>query len=441
MKKSLIALATLAATTAFAQSSVTISGTLDAGLMNQKFENGASANNVSAGSNGASRLRFVGVEDIGGGTKANFWLEMQPDFSNGTTNAAGLFNRGAWMGLSDTTFGELRIGRMGTNSVAAVCDIDQQGCYTGVYGGGILFSGIASAGGNYSYWMAANPTRGGITQATGTYYQATAAGTSSSGAAVTTVVAGSINANNSTEIKNVLASSTGALNQTNPSSFAQDSTRYVRSIRYSLPTFVPGLAINANYAFGQTLISGGHSGDSMGFDANYVNGPLKLTYAYQKADGEKTQFVATNGSATTYPGITLGAVGANGELTTVGAIYNFGFMSLGAGYQNEKTNGAANVVQFTKGEGYALTALFPVGSLTPYVKYGERKYSGGTLGTFTPTQMGNVGVRYALSKRTYVYADYVKNNASHADQAKASADVNRTTSIVEQTNVGITHSF
>ena len=435
MKKSLIALAALAATTAFAQSSVTISGTLDAGLMNQKFDNGTSVTNVSTGTNGASRLRFVGVEDIGNGTKANFWLEMQPSFQDGTTSAAGLFNRGAWMGLSDTTFGELRIGRMGTNSVAAVCDIDQQGCYTGFYGGGILFSGIAGAGGNYSYWMAANPTRGGITQSTGLYNPWPTV--NSAGA----VVNSGANATNSTDIKNVLASSTGAINQTNPAAFAQDSTRYVRAIRYSLPTFVPGLAINANYAFGQTLWAGGHSGDSMGLDANYVNGPLKLTAAYQKADGEKSQVLATAGTATTFPGITQSVTGANGELTTVGAIYNFGFMSLGAGYQNEKTNGAANVVQFTKGEGYALTALFPMGSLTPYIKYGERKYSGGTLGTFTPTKMGNVGVRYALSKRTYVYADYVKNNTSHADQAKASADVSKTGSLVEQTNVGITHAF
>jgi predicted porin len=96
-------------------------------------------------------------------------------------------------------------------------------------------------------------------------------------------------------------------------------------------------------------------------------------------------------------------------------------------------------VQFTKGEGYALTALFPMGSFTPYVKYGERKYSGGTLGTFTPTKMGNVGVRYALSKRTYVYADYVKNNSNVV--INGTTDFSKTGSLVEQTNVGITHSF
>lgn len=421
MKKSLIALAALAATTAFAQSSVTISGTLDAGVMNQKFDNGTNVTNVSTGSNGASRLRFVGVEDIGNGTKANFWLEMQPSFQDGTTSAAGLFNRGAWLGLSDTTFGEIRLGRQGTNTVSAVCDIDQQGCYTGFYGGGILFSGIGGAGAAYGYWMAANPTRGAIAQPTGlaTAYNS---GTAVSGVA----------------INNVLASSTGAVNQTNPNSFAQDSTRYVRAVRYSLPKLVDGLSINATYAFGQQLVTGGHAGNSMGYDANYVNGPLKLTAAYQKAEGER---VATAGSATT--AAVLGPVGASGELTTVGAIYNLGFASIGAGYQSEiATPGAANTanqLQFTKAEGFALTALFPMGAFTPYIKYGERKYSGGNLGSFTPTKMTNVGVRYALSKRTYVYGDYVQNGSNVI--VPGATQLFNQGSLESQTNFGITHAF
>jgi len=443
MKKSLIALATLAATTAFAQSSVTISGSLDAGLMNQKFDNGSSVNNVSSGTNGASRLRFVGVEDIGNGTKANFWLEMQPSFQDGTTNSSGLFNRGAWLGLSDTTFGEIRLGRQATNSVAAVCDIDQHGCFTSFYGGGILFSGIGGPGANYSSWMSANPTRGGIAQ------------------------------NNGLAVPSVQASSTGGANQTNTANIAVDSTRYVRSVRYSLPTFVPGLGINGTYAFGQALVTGGHSGDSMGVDANYVNGPLKLTYAYQKANGDKTANPATwtvsgnSGSVTpaVVPPNTTNptTAGASGELTTVGAIYNLGFASIGAGYQSEKASATSfnttlvgglplNALQFTKAEAYALTALVPMGAFTPYVKYGERKYSGGSFGTFTPTKIGNLGVRYALSKRTYLYADYTKNNSNvvipgtatasaTSGQATPTSDLLKQGSIMEQTNFGITHSF
>ena len=127
MKKSLIALATLAATTAFAQSSVTISGQLDAGIAATKNGDGTAVTNMASGIHGASRLRFVGVEDVGGGTKANFWLEMQPDFTNGTTNSAGLFNRGAWLGLSNASLGEIRLGRQGTNTIGKATAINM-GC-------------------------------------------------------------------------------------------------------------------------------------------------------------------------------------------------------------------------------------------------------------------------------------------------------------------------
>jgi len=376
MKKSLIALAALAATASFAQSSVTISGALDGGVANVKLGNGTSATNMASGIHGASRLRFVGVEDLGGGTKANFWLEMQPDFSNGTASSSGLFNRGAWVGLSGG-FGEVRLGRQGTNSVAAVCDIDQQGCYTGFYGGGILFNGQGAPGTQGAAWMAANPTRGGVGQATGSKLAyATATG----------AVGDAIN--------NVQASSTGALNQANPNTWSQDSTRYVRAIRYSLPTLTQGLAVNATYATGQTVSTGGTRGNTTGVDANYVTGNLKLTGAYQRAAAESD-------------------AGASGTLTTVGAIYNFGFMSLGAGMQNEGTSGGTGLA-FTKGSSYALTALFPMGAATPYVKYGQHKYSGGTLGDVTNAKIANVGVRYAMSKRTYLYGDYVSNGATVA---------------------------
>ncbi len=401
MKKSLIALAALAATTAFAQSSVTISGAMDLGLMNQKFGNGSSVQNVSTGTNGASRLRFVGVEDLGSGTKATFWLEMQPSFQNGTISGAGLFNRGAWAGLSDSKLGEIRLGRMGTNNVSAVCDIDQQGCYTGAYGGGILFSGQGAPGTNGAALFAANPTRGGVAQAVnGTAPFSTA--TVASGAAFT----------------NVQASSTGDVAQAG-TGWSADSTRYVRAVRYSLPALVPGLSLNATMAYGQNIAAGGHTGNTTGFDGNYVNGPLKLTAAYQKADADV-------------------AGGANGELTTYGAIYNLGFASIGAGIQNEKASGGTGLT-FTKADAFAVTALFPMGATTPYIKYGERKYSGGTWGDKTTAKVTNVGVRYAFSKTTYVYADYMQNGAAMLNTTAGGNS--GAASIKEQTNIGLTVNF
>ena len=368
MKKSLIALAALAATASFAQSSVTISGALDAGLQSVKLGGGTTQTQMGTGIHGASRLRFVGVEDLGGGNKANFWLEMQPSFQNGSVNA-DLFNRGAWLGLSGG-WGEVRLGRQGTNNVAAVCDIDQMGCYSGFYGGGILFSGNAGPGNAGAGLMLANPTRGGGAQAQSTF-----------------------------------------------GSSAADSTRYTKAVRYSLPTLVQGLGVNLTHAYGQVATAtAGAAGNSQGIDANYTAGNLKVTAAYQKAEADQ-------GSDKT------------GNLTTVGAVYNFGFMSLGGGVQTEKASGTG--VTFTKGSSYALTALFPMGAATPYVKYGQHKYSGGTLGDVTNAKVTNVGVRYALSKRTYLYGDYVNNGA--ALNATNSTFVNA--SQKSMTSAGVVHNF
>jgi GBP family porin len=82
----------------------------------------------------SSRLGFRGTEDLGGGLKANFQLESAINMANGqagttqsttttatSNDAATTFDRAAWVGLSSTKFGELRIGRQ---DVTAANDID-----------------------------------------------------------------------------------------------------------------------------------------------------------------------------------------------------------------------------------------------------------------------------------------------------------------------------
>ena len=79
MKKSLIALAAVAATSAFAQSSVQLVGTFDPGVANQKttYANGNSVaqNLVFNNGQGTSQITFKGTEDLGGGLKASFLYE------------------------------------------------------------------------------------------------------------------------------------------------------------------------------------------------------------------------------------------------------------------------------------------------------------------------------------------------------------------------------
>ena len=109
MKKTLIALAAIAASSAaLAQSSVTLFGIVDMNVRNVK-QGGVSQSSLSQDGTASSRLGFRGVEDLGGGMSASFWLEGALNPDEGTP--AGLqFMRRSTVSLSGG-FGEVRLGR------------------------------------------------------------------------------------------------------------------------------------------------------------------------------------------------------------------------------------------------------------------------------------------------------------------------------------------
>ncbi|MGJ7543188.1 porin [Variovorax sp. LT1R16] len=110
MKHTLVAIAALtAAAGAFAQSNVQLFGVLDASLAHIKAGN-ASITGLANGGQSSSRLGFRGVEDLGGGLAAGFWLEAGINVDNG--NSAGFsFDRRSTVSLSTNELGELRLGR------------------------------------------------------------------------------------------------------------------------------------------------------------------------------------------------------------------------------------------------------------------------------------------------------------------------------------------
>ncbi|MFN3492877.1 MAG: porin [Hydrogenophaga sp.] len=109
MKKTLIALAAVAATgAAFAQSSVTLFGIVDLNVRNVK-QGGESLTSMSQDGIASSRLGFRGVEDLGGGMKAGFWLEAGLNPDTGTPNGLQ-FQRRSTVSLMGG-FGEIRLGR------------------------------------------------------------------------------------------------------------------------------------------------------------------------------------------------------------------------------------------------------------------------------------------------------------------------------------------
>ena len=141
MKKSLIALAVLAASgAAMAQSSVTLYGVADMavgkvsraagglGLANDDFQ----AITSSTLNNGTSRFGLSGTEDLGGGLKAGFNFEGGLSLANGAGNLSGgrgggqLFSRAANMSLMGG-FGEIRAGRSLTTSFFSVASWELTG--------------------------------------------------------------------------------------------------------------------------------------------------------------------------------------------------------------------------------------------------------------------------------------------------------------------------
>ena len=136
MKKSLLALAVLTAVTgaASAQSSVTLYGKIDLGLVLDSGNASGKSVRVSSGVTGGSRIGFKGVEDLGGGMKAAFQLETGycADQAGGTsqanTSTAFCTGSNAFMGRQahgdlSGAFGAISAGRqysLGFNNLTTI---------------------------------------------------------------------------------------------------------------------------------------------------------------------------------------------------------------------------------------------------------------------------------------------------------------------------------
>jgi predicted porin len=115
MKKSLLALAVLSAFAgvASAQSSVTLSGRVDAGVIRS-----GGAWTLGGSQSGYNAFTLSGTEDLGGGMRAFFALNHRFNIGNGTINPGGnasgdrsQFYRNSWVGLGGG-LGDVRLGRI-----------------------------------------------------------------------------------------------------------------------------------------------------------------------------------------------------------------------------------------------------------------------------------------------------------------------------------------
>jgi predicted porin len=194
MKKSLLALAAMGAFAggAQAQSSVTVFGLIDAGIVQTNVDYGVNGvgkqsqtaigglNNANGtGTLSGSRLGFRGVEDLGGGMTAGFHIETALNYSqssNFTTaatmtdsasanNGGALFAsvRQAYASLGTKDFGQLRIGTQHSLGKDTMESIDPLGGVTLTGAGNQYQNAIHGFSGRYSQALTYfSPNMGGL---------------------------------------------------------------------------------------------------------------------------------------------------------------------------------------------------------------------------------------------------------------------------------------
>ena len=199
MKKSLLALAVLTAVTgaASAQSSVTIYGKVDLGLVLDSGSAAGKSVRIDSGVTGGSRIGFKGVEDLGGGMKAAFQLETgfcadsaagAPNFCTGGNNFMGRQAHGDLTGA----FGAISAGRqysLGFNNLSTIdpfgtgfagqvnnivdpsgIRLNNSATYSTPSMGGVTASAEIAFGEQTGNWTANRETGAGLTYASGPAY-------------------------------------------------------------------------------------------------------------------------------------------------------------------------------------------------------------------------------------------------------------------------------
>ena len=351
MKKTLVALAALATVgAAFAQSSVTLYGRIDASLVGTKATATSVANvktttadtgvNLGSGASTGSRWGLKGSEDLGGGLKVNFQLENGFDSSTGALAAIiapaavpPMFGRVSTVGVSGG-FGSIDFGRTYTP-----------------------YDNVLSVGDPHNY------------------------------------------------------SNFGGINAAYTKGIHADVARQSNAINYNTPD-MGGLAAQVMYAFGENAAATGSPSQShyVGFNTTYKNGPIAAGFAYEKLDtipGAGLRTDAWTLTASYDLGVArIGggyerakqkglAAGLNGtdKGWHLGVSVPLGAASLQASYGRESTNGFAVAAANSESRGGGVYISYPLSKRTAlYAGYLTTKtdFKTVTTGTSSRTYAGGM---------------------------------------------------
>ncbi len=396
MKKTLVAIAALTAVSAFAQSSVTISGNFDIGWKAQTHKGtsgtGAKAAGISDGAMAPNRIIIAGTEDMGGGLKAMFMTEIGVN----PTNDELLGNR---TGNSGIQYDSLL-----TNAATAAP---------------VLHAGAT-----------------GYTQSTNRQTWAGASGGF-----------GHIRAGYLVNNSYVLSSQSG-YNQTFEGlvgadvfhTAGQSSTGGARGngLQYNTPALAKGLTATLQYgtANGRQTLETNNSGTKdnfsrTGIKVDYDAGPLKAAIATTSVKTVTASSILNSnaqGEALTAPS----NVDSKATLNQYIASYNFGPATVA--YLITDTKATVNTTgAVTKTASNQLTVSAPVGAFTLRASMGNLTVKSATA-TTTDVKGSQFGATYALSKRSTLYAMTGKTKDTGTSKQAWNAERSGTA-------IGLNHAF
>ena len=370
MKKSLVALAAFAAVGAFAQSTVTLSGNIKAGVAHTKYSGGPIATTNGNGlslADGSSRFIIGGTEDLGGGLKAVFQIDtrFRADDNGGATTGA--------------------LATAPAATIATASPLAGGNTFVGLSGG----FGLVQLGKLDTHYCLGSDQHGS---------RATALQASS-------------------------CAILGFVNGATPGTAIANASRSQNIIRYTTPNF-SGFQAQANYSTAwqgpegvqNTIAAPGNAagvgdagkGRAMALGLNYGKGPLKAGVSFWDAKSEDRR---------------AGSVRADQRAGTAFIDWNFGVATVGLTYDQSQLapRNALGVDSEVKRRAWSIPVTVPMGAGTFLVTYTKaRDLTGTTAGTGitaavpvaadTGATLISVGYDYALSKRTSLGVSYAKLN-------------------------------
>ena len=398
----LTALATLAATGAFAQSSVQIDGVMDAGYQAINYK-GTKVGGIGGNGASTSQINFRGTEDLGGGLKANFRVETDWNVVSNKANT----------GFVNATNTSATAG-----TIAAPVTLANANSGGGTFGNGELRVGLS---GNFGAIDLGAPNNF------------------------------SLDANLTGQpFGTAIGSGFRGLTRTDSGAMGGTGVRFDNAVRYTSPTF-SGFSAGLLYVQKNKKANAGTASTtstiSQAFDyttavgaydyagvtelaAKYSNGPLNVVFANQVTDAKEIE------------GLT-GALGMTKRtLNTLGANYAFGDIKVFLHNQGYKTEGGSS-----SQTGYtAVGATYTMGAHSFMAQMGEYKLKAASSASSAAyvgqkSKLSALGYNYALSKRTTAYVRYESiQDKANALTKVATTDVT-TNGDRTRTAVGLTHSF